>query len=169
MSEEQKQRSSATSLIKWVLLIVVGFPVAWFAFCEARKAYWDMRVKQMCKEDGGAVVHESLSMSIEEFSALRPIQGTVRIPSIESGGLLDPYVSQRKTTVLREWNPRVVRHHSVFIRQEDKKILGEQVSYSRIGGDFPIGISHHSAFGCADVGIRLDIEKQIFVLKERGE
>jgi len=159
--EEQKQRSGAGLFVKWALLVVIGLPVAWFAFCEARKAYWDWRVTQMCEKDGGVIVYQTIQLSDSEYKNLGGSYGAIPVPERRSSEDA-PYVSDTTITNIRESNPRVARWESTIFRRADDIQLGKLVTYARVGGDFPTGIAHQSSFSCRNLNIRLDIERQIF-------
>lgn len=52
-----------------IILGLIGFIALFFFYCEINKRYWDYRVTQMCKKDGGLHMFESIAISHEEFLA----------------------------------------------------------------------------------------------------
>ncbi|MBK8306680.1 MAG: hypothetical protein IPL00_06020 [Gammaproteobacteria bacterium] len=46
--------------IKWILLLPLILAGLGIAYCEANKAYWDHRVRELCKKDGGVTVFERI-------------------------------------------------------------------------------------------------------------
>jgi hypothetical protein len=60
----------------------------------------------------------------------------------------------------------VVRTEFMVYQVSDDKTLGNMVTYSRVGGDFPTGLMHRSFFSCGNLSnISLDLEKQVFLLE----
>ena len=150
------------------LLLIVS-ALAYFAFCEARKAYWDNQVKQMCEKDGGATVYQKISLSPEEFSRMKNAFGQLSIPNkaiAKPGSII---VSETKDTYLKKSSPEIRRSEFLLIRS-DGALLAKQVIYSRIGGDFP-SPAHDSSFSCLDVAKqiakRFDVEQ--LTIKLPGE
>lgn len=147
-------------IVMLVPLIVVA------GFYEGRKAYWDSKVKELCKQDGGVTVYERVTIDEEEFKRLGGIQGTLPVPNERYARQSYPYVSQEMRTRIREWNPEVVRGETLIKRRVDNKLLGRLIYYARIGGDIPISFGHPTYFSCQNIPeIRLDIERQIFSIE----
>ncbi|MFZ1834958.1 MAG: hypothetical protein WAU27_19245, partial [Pseudomonadales bacterium] len=48
--------------IKWILLLPLILAGLGIAYCEANKAYWDHRVRELCKKDGGVTVFERIDL-----------------------------------------------------------------------------------------------------------
>ena len=167
MKRKFGKQNSGFGIIGWivmipVLIIVILILIA--GFYEGRKAYWDHKVKEMCEKDGGATVFENVRISQEEYEKLGGINGTIPVPS-ERYKKDSPYFDRTVTEKIHEWNPEVIKWTSEIIRSVDEKILGKQITYSRIGGDIPTGITHPSSFSCRDIaGINLHIVRQIFIV-----
>jgi hypothetical protein len=161
----QKQRgdiwlsllASIGYLFAGLLLLALGY----FIFCEARKAYWDHQVKQMCEKDGGAIVYQKISLSPEEFSKMKNAFGDLTIPSKTTVKSHSIIVSDTKDTYLKQYNP-VVRRSEFSLIRNDGIVLAKQVIYSRVGGDFP-SPAHESSFSCLDVAKQIakkfDVER----------
>lgn len=134
-------------------------------YAPGQQSYWDAQVREMCAKDGGVTVYERVKLTRSEYQRLGGDRGIVSVPSRNSAGPNAPYVADRKITKIRESNPEVYRRETVIMRVADRKVLSEQVTYGRIGGDFP-SYAHPSSYGCADVGLPLDIEQQTFEIME---
>ncbi len=134
-------------------------------YVPGQQSYWDAQVREMCAKDGGVTVYERVKLTRSEYQRLGGDRDIVPVPSRNSAGPNAPYVADRKITKIHEWSPEVYRRETVIIRVADRKILSRQVTYGRIGGDFP-SHAHPSSYGCADVGLLLDIERQTFEIME---
>lgn len=154
-----------------VLRISVGILVfsVWFggAFWQVsgKKMYWDARVREMCAQDGGVKVYETVELLEERFDKW----GMVKFyhPNMKEQALGPKYEFYLKEKYLREEKPTIIRSQCSIFRKADGKMLGELVYYIRRGGDLP-GFWHESSFSCPDnVGINNFI-KAVFV-KSVGE
>lgn len=155
MSEEQKQngaqeearehRRSIASFLKWTVLIAVGIPLVWFAFCEARKSYWDWRVTQMCEQDGGLHIEEQLALSPVSYQSLINKFGDLEIPTEARMSGIGVF-REDEFVYYRDKDPTVWRYELRVLLGQDRRILGKRVSYARVGGD-AIAL-HSSYFGC---------------------
>jgi len=145
--EEQKktQRSGTRSFVKWTLLIVLGLPVAWFAFCEARKTYWDWRVTQMCEKDGGVSIEGTIELKGEDYENLINNFGQLHIPLKEKAPPSVKVIREESYKYLSAKDPVVWRHETV-VATHDEVILGRQIIYVRRGGD-AVAL-HESSYRC---------------------
>ena len=166
MNIKLRKQYTGLGLIGWVVATPVVLVVFAFLFCEANKAYWDHKVKEMCEEDGGVTVFEKVKLTEEEFKKLGGNKyGQISVPSVRLSKNDDPYYSKHLTIQVRKGFPNIFKYESRIFRKSNNKLLGLMISYGRGGGDFPTGF-HPSHFGCADLKtIRLDVEKQVFVIK----
>lgn len=142
-----------------IVIVVVGI-----GGCEARKAYYDWRVREMCARDGGVIVFQRVNLSKDQYEQLRGNSVGIPLPDAEERSRT-PFFSTTKIEDLRPSNPKVYRRETTIIRRADGKVLSRQIQYGRIGGDFPT-FAQPTSFGCSDIGLRLDIERQTFALKE---
>ncbi len=167
MTIKLRKQCLGLGVIRWILsipLTLILLLILVVGFYEGRKAYWDHRVTQMCEKDGGATVFESINISQDEYKKLGGINGAIPIPP-ERYKKDSPYFDRTDTKKIHEWNPEVIKRKTEIIRSADGKILGKQITYSRIGGDTPTGIMHPSSFSCRDVaGVKLRIVRQIFIV-----
>ena len=151
------------SLFMMLVLLPIILLMLILAFYEGRKAYWDYRVNDMCEEDGGVQVFETVQISKEQFLAWGGVGDMPNIP-FESEKRLDvPFFKRRQFDVIHSWAPRVTRTKTTFIRRNDNMILGIYVYYSRRGGDFP-SWAHPSSLSCSNP--KTQVEKHIIVIKE---
>ena len=172
MKMKLKKQNAGFSLVRWivltpVVLIIVAIIAVILAigFYEGRKAYWDNKVREMCEKDGGATVFEKVHISQDEYTRLGGKNGIIPVPS-EQSRKDSLYFYRTVAHRVREWNPEVKKRITEIIRSADGKVLGKQITYSRIGGDTPTGITHPSSFSCRDVaGVQLDVERQIFIIE----
>ncbi len=130
-----------------VLLAPFVLLIAGIGGCEARKAYYDWKVRKMCEQDGGVIIFERTAVSPELFASLPKTGGRVGVPPKAMAGPADPIYATAETKYLREGSPQVWRTEYSFIRRADGKLVGRAVFYSRMGGDFP-SHAHPSSFGC---------------------
>jgi len=152
------------STLAWLLgipVLLVALLIMAVIFFEGRKAYWDAQVKEMCAKDGGVTIYERVKLTQSEYQRIGGARGIVPVPTRGSAGSNALYVTDSKITKIREWSPEVYRREAMIVRVADGKVLSRQIQYGRIGGDFPSPL-HTSSYGCSDVGLRLDIERQTF-------
>jgi hypothetical protein len=146
-------RARGFGILAWMLAIPVAIIVLLIlavGFFEGRKAYWDSKVKEMCEKEGGVKVFEKISISLERYNRIPKVGGFISMGPESSLKPEDVVFWVMTENVLRDWNPRVVRREELVKRRTDGKTMGKIISYSRIGGDFPNGISHHSSFACPE-------------------
>ena len=167
MNMKSKKKSVGLSLIGWAVAIPFTFIlllIFTIGFYEGRKAFWDYKVTKMCEADGGATVFENVKITQEEYERLGGINGTIPV-SPEKYKKDSPYFDRTVSEKIHEWNPEVIKRTTEIIRSADEKVLGKQITFSRIGGDTPTGIGHPSSFSCRDVeGIKLRIVRLIFTV-----
>jgi len=154
--------------VKKILItsLIVTMLAACMGYVPGQQSYWDAQVREMCALDGGVTVYELTTISVKQAEELPKIEGSISIPHQTLANLAAPLVSTDSEKVLREWGPRVVRREREVIRQSNRKIVGRIVSYSRIGGDFPTGISEGSSFTCPDYKKIYTEQARFFVIEE---
>jgi hypothetical protein len=152
---------------KWVaffFLMPLVFIVASYFFFEARKAYWDAKVRALCEKDGGVTVYEKVFLTGEEYELNEGRKGVINVMPEDTSKSWHQYAWKSKTNVLRKNDPYIRRTEYIVYRKTDKKELGKWVTYSRRGGDFPTVISHPSSFGCRNIpGFPTNMTAQIFI------
>ena len=157
------------SVIKFIALtplILIGLVALAFVFTLLNKAYWDYRVEKMCEKDGGVTVYEKVELTQEEYNGLN---GAIVVP-LETSSYIDKYLYLLifKKEIINKSNPSVYRRLATVYRKSDQKEFGKVVNYHRGGGDFPTIIGHPSGFDCSDMGIKLNIEEEIFYVKKQS-
>jgi hypothetical protein len=157
---------NGSKVLKWILLSPVVLFLLGIVFCEINKAYWNHQVRLMCEKDGGVTVYEHIELTQDEFNLLGGFNGYIRAPVEKYAKKFDLYISTSVHDQIHDINPYVYRSKITIFRRSDKKNLGEEISYSRVGGDFPTGIMHESSFSCGDMeGFNVNITKSIFSVK----
>lgn len=63
-------KSRTQKIINWIiaapfLLLGAALVVAllYLVYCEANKAYWDSKVRELCEKDGGVTVFEKVELA----------------------------------------------------------------------------------------------------------
>lgn len=120
----------------------------------------DAKVKELCAKDGGIKVYETVTVD----------PGTpIRVLTKKYAKAGDEFYYEWDYQFLKEGRPErgetdLTRSHFRLYRAKDRKLLGESVSYTRRGGDFP-GPSHLSHFSCPDESGPRALEKNVFLSK----
>ena len=168
MNRVNKQRGiGIIKLIALIPVILIGLVILAFIFTLLNKAYWDYRVRQMCEKDGGVTVYEKVELTEEEYKKYDGFMGAIIVPpETYSDTNKYLYLSKVEKEIIRKSNPSVYHRQATVYRKSDGKKFGKVVNYHRGGGDFPTVISHPSGFDCKDMGIKLNVEQQIFSVKE---
>lgn len=133
-------------------VVLIGGLVAWYGWCEGRKAYWDHKVTEMCNKDGGMHVYERVLATeryIDRYGYIRiPAKGDNERAAFEWEAKPDDlFFYQSTLEVIKSGEPTVGKSHFWIVRRADGKLLGEGVHYGRTGGDFP-SFSFPSRFTC---------------------
>lgn len=131
-----RDRNSAReiSMTIWRMLAIVALP-AILSGCER----WtlDSQMDEWCKKDGGVKVYERVELSPSDFSSIRDRLSKGSSPS--SGGYR--FASEVQILVGKSANAQagqgqVRRIREAIYREEDGKLLGEEIAYDRSGGDW---------------------------------
>lgn len=155
----------AKSGLRKALALVAGFAIlsAPALVSNGVKAYYDRQVREMCAKDGGVRVYETVRLSDERFDQF----GQIRIPPKQDAKAGDEYFYEWNVHRYKEGNPSIRRDHFLIFRRSDKKLLGEAISYARLGGDMP-GPWHESSFRCPKQADDAILEQRIFI-QSKGE
>lgn len=143
---------------KLVLRVFAGAMVLVIG-CE--KGRLDERVRELCRQDGGVKVFETVKLAAGAFDSY----GVVRIPIEKDAAAKDAFVYQQDVHYYLKGNPELLRLQFKIVRRTDRKVLGEATSYSRRGGDMP-GPWHESSFACPDRADISDLKKKVFVREQ---
>lgn len=144
-------RRSQTDLSR-LLALVAGLAIFLTpaAISNARKAYYDRQVRELCAKDGGVRVYEKVTLPAKRFDEW----GNVDIPNKRYAKPENEYYFESEDHYYRHGNPKLLRMNTRVIRKGDEKILGESVRYARSGGDLP-GPWHGSSYGCPPLPMKL--------------
>lgn len=141
-----------------VAMVTVGF-YAWFLWIAVGRNLWlDQQVREMCANDGGIKVYETVTLPADQFDKYDQL----RVPFKKYAKPEDKYFFESASRDIQIGNPAIWRNHFIIIRRDDGKAMGEAISYARRGGGLP-GPWHSSSFRCpkdADTG---DLIKQLFI------
>jgi len=148
--------SVSSSVIKSFSFLSVA--VFLCACATPSQVYWDNKVKEMCEKDGGVTVYETVGLTKEERKLLR-------IRDMSHATPQDIYYSEFNSKTIESGNPAVYKTTLSIYRNNDKKLLGTEISYGRQGGDIPSGISHQSSYSCDQVSGFNNITDRIFITK----
>jgi hypothetical protein len=157
-------RHSQSDLSK-VLALAAGIAILSMPLLisNAVKAYFDRQVRELCAKDGGVRVYETVGLPKERFDEF----GNFRIPIKKAAKPVDEYFYEWNVHHFRDGNPSVERDHFLIFRRSDMTLLGEAVSYVRIGGDVP-GPWIESSFRCPKESGNPNLLRLTFIQK-KGE
>ena len=138
-------RSSAATFVGVALLS------GCLGYVPGEKAYWDGKVDELCKKDGGMRILQEPHLSEGDRAILlsRARNGKVSIPIKEVAPSNWPVYGVLTQTYIRDGNPKVVRSQADYVRRADGAIIATSVSYTRSGGDFP-SHAYPSSYSCPD-------------------
>jgi hypothetical protein len=150
--------------LAWVALTPIAVLVAGIGGCEARKAYYDSQVREMCRKDGGMTVFERVSVDRTDYARLGGSHGQIAVPEERSASPDYPYVSNTTREIIKEDSfIRIIRTEGVIKRRVDGKVLARYVTYSRVGGDFPIGA--HPSYSLCEL-VNGSASRKVFIVQE---
>lgn len=129
--------------MKTLLVILLALQFVTACISGPSKGQLDDEVKRLCAIDGGIKVYETVKLPAERFDKY----GQIRVPAKWLGKPEDEYYSESSTNYLIRGNPEMWKFHFKLYRRSDEKLIGETISYTRIGGDIP-GPWHSSSFQC---------------------
>jgi hypothetical protein len=137
-------------IVGWLLLIpagLVGLAVVGFVSFEVRKAYWDSKVTEMCKQ-GGIKVFQRVQLDSSEYQKLLNERNQLNLRSEKLAGSDETYVYSIAEEYIVRGHLEVSKSTQRVLKMPERTILSEHVSFSRVGGDF-FPIAHSTSFSCA--------------------
>jgi hypothetical protein len=149
---------TAGKAIAAIVLLPITVLVGGIGGCEARKAYYDWQVRQMCEKDGGVAIVERVPITQELANRLPRVGGYIGIAPEALAAPIEPAFSLPSTRTIREGNPTLLRTEEKILLRNGRRPVALVVTYSRAGGDFPFTGSAPSFFQCPDP---LGLYKQI--------
>ncbi len=132
----------------------------------------DQQMDVLCKQDGGIKVYETVTLPASEFSNVGQPLARYAQQATATEDRLGPdyrFVLNREALVGPQANAQkgegqLMRIHNAIYRRSDGRLLGEQIWYSRSGGDwFTFGFQP-SGKSCPDFS--RDVAQEVF---RRGE
>lgn len=164
MNIKLAKEQTGLNLIGWTIAILFIFLcsiILVFFGTEVYKDYWDYRLKQMCEVDGGDIIYEKVFLNNDQYKIIKNTYGSLT-PNISRANNTTPYTSELNIKKIREGYIKINRYELLIKKQSNSKILGRRISYSRVGGDFPIGIAHSSKYSCPEY--KETIGEKIFII-----
>ena len=137
-----------------IFLVLFGL---WWGVPTSLKWRADAQVKELCAKDGRVKVYETVTLPPEKFDQW----GNVRFLLKKDRKMIfdGNYQLSHKDHHYDKLYLKVWRTHWEIRRLSDSKLLGEAVSYSRVGGD-PIGPWEPSHSSCPK---QLNFSSLIFI------
>lgn len=157
-------------------ITIVALSAALLAGCEAHRL--DQQMKQLCDRDGGVKIYETVKVPPAwlDFAGRPNVQKFPR--QVLGGGtarqaVADRYIVEEQHEIIKRRSGddrglylegRLDRYRTIVRRMSDNKILGEEVSYGRSGGDISLG--HPSSNSCPNPRPSPDVVQSIFIKEE---
>jgi len=116
-------------------------------YVPGRQAYWDEQVDRMCEADGGTRIFEVMELPPHQYRLLLNRYGKLDVPGDDDDSRDVPVTRTEQTAIIHDANPRVWKYTLNVVRKSDRRILGTQVIYARVGGDFH-SPAHESSYSC---------------------
>lgn len=163
------RRWSPVDLKRKILHIAIGVLLFAFWFGGAswevfgKKMYWDARVRELCAQDGGIKVYETVELPSDLY---KQYASRNWILPDKSQAKSSDYYMERNRLYYRNSDPTVTRTQYKIVRNRDGKVLGISIGYGRSGGDL-FGPWERSYFLCPDPTKTPSLADSIFV--KRGE
>lgn len=144
--------------------------------CEAGRL--DQQMEELCKKDGGVKVYEAVKVPAEWLDfAGHPSVKTFPRQNVGGGisrqSVAGLYLIEKQNQVIKSRSNddrglyvkgRLNRSRIIVLRISDNKILGEEVSYGRSGGDVSLG--HSSSNSCPSPRPNPDVVQSVFLKDE---
>jgi hypothetical protein len=160
---EKPTRIGLAGIFLWIIFGSIGLLILSYIYAESKKEYWDQQVKALCEKDGGVTVYQHVKVTPEEYEKYGGRHGAITVPpSTFSGQEEYPYFYTLEKQIIREKDPEVFRSLATVYRRSDGEIIGATVNYFRDGGNF--AFFRAPGYSCRDLGIRIDVMDQIFII-----
>lgn len=147
-------RTTLFALVLGPILLVVAAAGG----CEARKAYYDWQLRNMCEKDGGVSISERLQIDPSQVVHLPTVDGHVGVAPEALSDPAAPAFGRLKQQVLRRGHQSLMRYEEEIVRRADGRIIARVVTYTRAGGDFP-SFAHPSLYSCPPATPYSEIER----------
>lgn len=149
--------------LRWIFVSMI--PFLWG--CE--RARLDAKMEELCKQDGGVKVYETVKLPPEMFDPQGdPFPGWQGRKLEERLG--PDYLYRFTETVLKDGDPlkgegRLSIFQTSITRRSDSKMLGVKILYGRSGGDF-IAFAHPTSKLCPSPSDDNQLIKAVFLKGE---
>jgi hypothetical protein len=140
-----------TTLFLPILTACTSGPIA--------KATLDQQVDRLCAVDGGIKVYKKIKLPPEMFNQRRQ----AHVPAERFMTKESDYFYTSEYSHPDKSNSKITRIHFKIYKRNEKLLLGESISYLRIGGDF-IGPWQESSYTCPPKSGNVDLAGEIFEL-----
>jgi hypothetical protein len=125
-------------VIRSFIAVSVLFIIGCDGYVPGEKLYWDIKVDELCKKEGGTKIFSRYVIVRKGFpSAKITNYGRLVIPDEGLASSADPYYIVTNPPIYIVKNRLiVVKNERSVIRSANKEVVSKQVSFSRIGGDY---------------------------------
>ena len=135
-------------VIKYILIFPIVFIFFGLIFTELNKMYWDKKTQSMCDKGAGLTIYERVVVSKKQSPSIKfSPRNTIIFPLEGREKEGDLFFRRYEHKDMSKWLLKIVKHQQSIVRRSDGKVLGARISYSRVGGDFPLGFEQ-SYFSC---------------------
>jgi hypothetical protein len=156
---------NASTFLRAIVTVVLSFALAACAgWVPGRQSYWDAKVKEMCKKDGGVTIYAKLPISKSDIDLLGRVGDQIGIPAKALADPNAPAYEELEIAYLRKGNPRVTRSEMKIVRRADKAVIARAIIYARSGGDFP-SPAYPSSFTCPSLNDVMSDLQRLFVVE----
>jgi hypothetical protein len=164
---ELGHRCSLRQIILWTVSSPFIVLILGIVGCEARKAYYDEKVRELCSRDGGIIIHKQLLINRFLASKISSVNGFPGAPPESSASIHDPAISVFTRRTIREGNPRITRMEQLIQLRSNRELLAQLVIYARSGGDFPLP-AEPSYYQCPSLRDMYAQIGSVFVIEGEG-
>lgn len=161
MTSPKKARTFLRAMAAIALSSALAACAGWV---PGRQSYWDAKMKEMCKNDGGVTIYEKLPISKSDIDLLGKVGEKIGIPAKELADPNAPAYEELNIAYLRKGNPQVTRSEIKIVRRADKAVIARAIIYARSGGDFP-SPAHPSSFTCPSLNDVMSDLQRLFVVE----
>lgn len=150
--------------MKALIPTLVLIPI--FSSCASpSKSELDADVKRLCAIDGGVKVHETVRLPPEKFNEYGQIN--FYKPMDGQNALGTEYIFKEVSIYKNYGSASMRRDNYMIYRRSSNFLLGESVSYHRVGGDIP-GPWHPSSFSCPEEAGDVRLLMKVFIKDNSG-
>lgn len=139
-------RTIVGSLVLLPAAIVVFFLLLWAGF-EARKAYWDHKVIEMCEKEAGIKIFKTVHLDPETYDSMLDDQKRIRLQYDKLAKPGDRFAYSMGQQYIVRGHLQIVKYTERVIERAEGTVLAEQTSFARQGGDF-LPLDNPTSFQC---------------------